>query len=102
MPRRQINNYRLTIFHDIWAKAGLDCYLDDEIQAVIYFVDETTATRASVSHEGIFWMYFSIDRLSDIMDMLRHENPVFVEMRNNYVTITTSLEPTGELEPPST
>ena len=100
MPRKQINRYVLTIYHDIWAKASLDCYLNDQYQGIIFFVDETITASSSVQSNGILWIYFSIDRLSDIMDMLRHEDPVFIEVRSSYATITTNQEPTGELEPP--
>ena len=67
---------------------------------MIVFYDELPIRRNKALGK-IPVLYFHISLLSDIMDMLRNERPLYIQLNTDYWNgvLSTSAEPIGELEP---
>jgi len=54
--------------------------------------------QTGVGSQGQLWASSSFSNFDSVLDLLRHEGPVFYELLNGSYRITCSLEPAGEDE----
>ena len=75
-------------------------YTKDGKIAQAHFLRKCTLEEASEKDgEDIYTLYYLKDELSDIIDLLRNEKPLyFVHDKNGITRIATTIEPVGENE----
>lgn len=80
-------------------------YLNDDsskYRGYIDFISKYSGTQNFIVYpNGIINAFMSFDKLHPVLDILRHEKPVFfsVNEQYNWAVLKTGAEPTGEEEP---
>jgi len=82
------------------ASASLSLFFKAYKVGKIVFYDEVPVRR-NKTFSKIPVLNFHISLMSDIMDMLRNEKPLYIQLNtdNWHGVLSTSAEPIGELEP---
>lgn len=99
---RKFNSYRL-YYHSApqynW-QSRLYLYNDGVFIGSIFFMKEGQNIPANIEIAGKPRLYFPSGKYGEIMDMLRHESPLYFTLvtSNGIGTISTSDEPIGEEE----
>jgi hypothetical protein len=109
--KEEIKNYVVSYFAGGKCKSSCCQYKaiialmreDDSLIGCAYFHRDqaTMPDTDSQSPEGHVWCHFTAEDYPHILDLLRNEEPVFVEYLagdNKLAAITTSFEPAGEGE----
>ena len=100
--RNEFDSYRL-YYHSApqysW-QSRLYLYNDNTFVGSIFFMKEGVNIPANVESSGQPKLHFPASKFEEIMNILRHEEPLYITLvpSNGIGTISTSLEPIGEEE----
>jgi len=78
-------------------KAVITCFLGDRTVGFIKFVDGK-APDAELLPNGTLQLYFSFSRLSEIINTIRYEKPLYISIYGSKSVLSTVHEPVGEQE----
>lgn len=99
---KEFNSYRL-YYHSTprysW-QSRLYLYNDGVYVGSIFFMKDGENIPENIEISGHPRLYFSSDKFEEIMNVLRHEAPLYLTLvtTNGIGTISTSNEPIGEEE----
>ena len=99
---KEFNAYRL-YYHSApqyrW-QSRLYLYNNGAFVGSIYFMKDGVDIPANVEVSGNARLYFPASKFEEIMNVLRHEEPLYISVvhANGIGTISTSNEPIGEEE----
>ena len=71
---------------------------DDKIAAYVRFNDPDMTFEDDYESNGIIRMHLPSTMFQSVLDVLRHEKPVYIYFAQERGFLTTSLEPVGEGE----
>jgi hypothetical protein len=80
--------------------AEIDCFGEDGRAGIIYFYKKKNLPQNRETVNGIY-IYYHIDRFSDVMETLREEAPLTLALHDDtgVAYVMTGYEPIGEGEP---
>ena len=99
MSSTQFDNYIIYHHqqHGKAEKAVITCFMGDKTVGYIKFVDGE-APDAEVLPNGTLHLFFAFSRLSEIINTLRYEKPLFISIYGSKSVLSTVHEPVGEQE----
>ena len=99
----EITEYQYGFFNDVaYHNRRMLAYLyqNDNRIAIVFFQDDLKAPHTD--KDGQICVYYRMEDLHSVIDMLRNENPIFLHYSENQkftrAFLTTSKEPVGEGE----
>lgn len=98
----EFNSYRL-YYHSTprysW-QSRLYFYKDGTYVGCVFFMKEDESIPTNIEVSGHPRLHFPASKFEEIMNMLRHESPLYLTLvtSNGIGTISTSNEPIGEEE----
>ena len=98
----EFNSYRIyyqTTPRYNW-QARVYLYNDREFAGAIYFMKDGNCLPGNTVHSGCPRLHFHASKFNDIMNMMRHESPLYISLvpENGIGTLSTTDEPIGEEE----
>lgn len=102
MAHRQFDSYKLTYYSgpDFSLHSVIMLFSGQTVVGRINFMREGFEIRESKELHGIYLLNFHEGQFSEVLDILRNEEPLFIELNASFGvgSIRTSEEPIGEEE----
>jgi hypothetical protein len=83
-----------------WWTSRIYLYNNGQIVGSLFFVKDGVSIPANSDPYGYPRLHFKEDKFEEIINILRHEEPLYITLNtsNGIGTISTSMEPIGEEE----
>jgi hypothetical protein len=97
----EISNYKVATYsrnptHSHIATIGLQDTSNTYVGYIFFYAEGYTLPPANTS--GDPWLFYHINEMGFILDLLRNESPIYLTTSANAAQLSTSLEPVGEEE----
>ncbi|QIE58863.1 hypothetical protein G5B37_04590 [Rasiella rasia] len=102
MPSKKVTSYQLLYIEGVKQKAYISCWDQGQFQGYIDFYEPEDLPAPGLNSNGSLHLAYPVARLDGIVQTLREESPIYIQVitSGSFTTcrITTTNEPVGEQE----